>query len=50
MENAGFVFAAYSIVWAVVFGYVLSLLNRQKKLKQEIESLTEILKEKESQK
>ncbi len=47
MENGGFLFAAYSIVWAVVFGYVLSLLNRQKKLDKEIDSLKESLEEKE---
>ncbi len=47
MENGGFLFGAYSIVWAVVFGYVLSLLNRQKKLDKEIDSLKESLGEKE---
>ncbi len=47
MENGGFLFAAYSIVWAVVFGYVLSLLYRQKKLEKEISSLKESLSEKE---
>lgn len=47
MENGGFLFAAYSIVWAVLFGYVLSLLNRQRKLDKEINSLKESLEEKE---
>ncbi|MBI2850466.1 MAG: CcmD family protein [Chloroflexi bacterium] len=46
MENAGFLLAAFSIVWAVLFGYVLVLLNKQKKLQQEIVSLKEALKEK----
>ena len=41
MENAGYLFAAFAIVWAVVFGYVLLLLNRQKKLRREIDSLKE---------
>lgn len=46
MENAGYLFAAYAIVWAVVFGYVLLLLNRQRGLRREIDSLKEALKEK----
>ncbi|MBA7687637.1 hypothetical protein ES703_96101 [subsurface metagenome] len=47
MENASYLFAAFTIVWAVVFGYVLSLLNRQKRLRREIDSLKEEFKEKE---
>lgn len=49
MENGGYLFSAYGIVWAVVFGYVLSLLNRQRRLRQEIDSLKEALKEKGSE-
>ncbi len=49
MENAGYLFAAFTIVWAVVFGYVLSLFNRQRGLRREIESLKEVLKEKGSE-
>ena len=45
MENAGYLFAAYGIVWAVTFGYVLILLNRQRKLRREIDSLKESFKE-----
>ena len=44
MENAGYLFAAYSIVWALVFGYILLLLGRQKRLQREIDSLKEALK------
>lgn len=47
MENGGFLFAAYSIIWAVLFGFVLYLLNKQKKLDKEIKSLKESLEEKE---
>ncbi len=47
MENAGYLFAAFAIVWAVVFGYVLSLFNRQRRLKREINLLKEVFKEKE---
>ncbi|MFC2006024.1 CcmD family protein [Chloroflexota bacterium] len=46
MENAGYLFAAFTIIWALVFGYILSLFNRQKRLHQEINSLKEALKEK----
>ena len=49
MENAGYLFAAYAIVWAVLFGYILLLLGRQKKLQREISSLKEALKEKGSE-
>lgn len=46
MENAEYIFAAFTIVWVVVFGYVLSLFNRQKGLRREIDSLKEVIKEK----
>ena len=49
MENAGYLFAAFAIVWAVVFGYVLSLFIRQKGLRREIESLKGAFKEKETE-
>jgi CcmD family protein len=46
MENTGFLLAAFSIVWAVVFGYILLMVNRQRKLRIEIASLKAVLKEK----
>ncbi len=46
MENAGYLFAAFAIVWAVVFGYVLLLFNRQRRLRREIDSLKEVLQAK----
>ena len=46
MENAGYLFAAFTIVWAVVFGYVLLLFNRQRRLRREINTIREVLKEK----
>ncbi len=49
MENAGYLFAAFTIAWALIFGYVLMLLNRQRGLRREIESLREALKEKEGE-
>ena len=39
MENSGYLFAAFGIIWAVVFAYILVLMNRQKRLKREIEKL-----------
>jgi CcmD family protein len=39
MENAGFIFAAYTVIWAMVFGYLLILFNRQKKIRREIDAL-----------
>ncbi len=49
MENAGYLFAAFAIVWAAVFAYVLSLFIRQKGLRREIDSLSEAFNEKESE-
>lgn len=43
MENAGYLFAAYAIVWALVFGYLLVLYNRQQRIQREINSLKEML-------
>ncbi|MFC1947088.1 CcmD family protein [Chloroflexota bacterium] len=39
MENLGYLFAAFTVIWAMVFGYILVLMNRQKKLKRDIEKL-----------
>ena len=47
MENLGYLFAVYIIIWTVVFGYVFFLYHEQKKLKKEIDSLKESLKKKE---
>jgi CcmD family protein len=46
MDNFGYLFAVFAIVWAVIFVYVLVLINGQKKLHQEIERLGDIIKEK----
>ncbi len=46
MENAGYLFAAFSIIWAFVFGYVLVLFNKQRRLHREINLLKEAFKEK----
>ncbi len=46
MQNGVFLFSVFSIVWVVVFGYVLVLMNRQRKLQKELDSLKASLKEK----
>jgi len=49
MENAGYLFAAFAIIWAGVFGYVLSLFIKQRRLRQDLESLKETIKERQSE-
>ncbi|MFC1976987.1 CcmD family protein [Chloroflexota bacterium] len=49
MENFGYLLGAFSMAWALVFGYVLLLLKRQRRLQQEINALKEAFKEKESE-
>ena len=44
--NFPYLLGAFAVVWVVLFGYVLVLVNRQKKLKQEIETLKEAMQEK----
>jgi CcmD family protein len=48
MENAGYLFAAYTIIWAVLFVFVLVLINRQAGLKREIDRLRQLIKDRES--
>ncbi len=45
MKNLDFLFAAYSVIWFLFFGYMVSLSSRQKKLSQEIEALKRVLDE-----
>ena len=47
MENLGYLFAVYVIIWTAVFGYVFFLYHKQKKLKREIESLKDRLNKQE---
>ncbi len=39
MENLGFLFAAYSATWAVLFLYVYSLWRKQNRIAEEIRRL-----------
>ncbi len=50
MESSGYLWTAFSLSWALVFGYVLLLVNRQRGLRRDIESLKAALKEKENKK
>ncbi len=46
MENTGYILAAFIIMWALVFGYLMYLLNRQRRLLRDVESLKESLQDK----
>ena len=37
MENLGYLFAAYTVIWIAVFGYVFSLSRRHRKLQRDID-------------
>ncbi len=41
MENIGYLLAAYTVIWAVVFGYVLFMQRKQRRLQQQINLLQE---------
>ena len=45
MENLGYLFAAYTVIWAVTFGYVFYLFYKQRKLRQQMDSLKDSLGE-----
>jgi CcmD family protein len=43
-QNFGYVFAAYSVIWLLVFGYVFVLIRREKALRKELAALKEGMK------
>lgn len=43
MENIGYLFAAYTVIWAVVFGYTLMMQRKQRQLQQKIKLLQDSL-------
>ena len=43
MENTGYLLAAYTVIWAVVFGYVLMMQRKQRQLQRQITLLRESL-------
>lgn len=46
MENGGYLFAAFGIIWAGVFGFVVSLVLKQRGIRREIAALKESLGDK----
>ena len=44
-SNLTYLFAAYTAFWAVLFGYVLHLMSRQRNLNQSIEELRKLASE-----
>ena len=43
-SNLGYLFAAYSIIWLLTFGFVLVLILRERALRKEIAALKEGMK------
>ena len=43
MDNLGYLFAAYTVIWAVVFGYMLFMHRRQRQLQKQVALLRETL-------
>lgn len=41
-KRLGYLFAGYLVIWIVLFGYMLNLARRQKRLAQELETLKQI--------
>ena len=41
MENLGYLLAAYTVIWAVIFGYVLFMQRKQRSLQRQIKLLQE---------
>jgi len=39
MDNMGYLFAAYTVIWAVVFGYVFFMQRKQRGLQRQLDSL-----------
>ena len=42
MGNLEFLFAGYTVVWVLLFGYMLSIAKRQKSLEKEIKQMAEM--------
>jgi CcmD family protein len=46
MENAVYLWAAFTIIWALVFGYVWLLVRRQTSIKRQLDAMKETFKQK----
>jgi len=47
VKNFWYLFAAYTVIWAVVLGFVLSFYLRERALRREVEALKELLDQRE---
>ncbi len=45
MDDLGYVFAAYSIIWAIMFLFVLSLYWKERRLRRDVDRLRALLDE-----
>ncbi len=43
MENLSYLFAAFAVIWAGLFAYVFVLVQRQQRLRRDIDCLKETL-------
>jgi len=43
MENMAYLLAAYTVIWAVVFGYIIMMQRKQRRLHRQITLLQESL-------
>lgn len=48
MENLSYLFAAYTIIWAFVFGFVFFLYYKQRKLRRQMDLLKDSIGERQS--
>ncbi len=48
MENLGYLFAAYTAIWAVVFVYILFMQRKQRRLQRQIDMLQDSLDKQDS--
>ena len=46
MENLGFLFAAYTITWVVLFGYLVIMWRKQNRLEKGMQHLQERIQKK----
>ena len=45
MENLNYLFAAFTIVWVIIFGFVFNMSRKQRQLQREIKALEEMIGE-----
>ena len=44
MDNLGYLFAAFAVIWVGLFAYILVLAQKQRQLRRDIDWLKEALK------